>query len=186
MKYIVALLVAGVFFIAGIVTYANTVAFGAEQEQLIQTTHRNNVQILGQYTATISEAAQIPAMQRDNLKEVLKAAFEGRYGPDGSQAVFQFIRESYPGTIDNTLYQNLQTMIASGRTDFRDNQTKLLDQKRIYQTNLNYFFKGTLLKIAGYPKINLADYDVVTSDAASVAFSTGIDNGLTIHKPAEK
>lgn len=186
MKYIIALLVAGVLLAVGIGTYANAVAFGAEQEELIKATHRNNVQILGQYTATISEAAQIPAMQKDNLKEVLKTAFESRYGEEGSQAVFQFINENYPGTMDNELYRNLQTMIAAGRTDFRNNQSKLLDQKRIYQTNLNYLFKGNLLKFAGYPKINLADYDVVTSDAASVAFSTGIDNGLTIHKPAEK
>lgn len=162
------------------ITAGNFSAEATRQENQIKATYANNEQILGTYTTKISEMAQIPDMAKEDLKEVMKASFEGRYGPDGSQATMQWIREAYPGAIDPVLYRNLQTEIASGRNDFMANQTILIDQKRIYQTNLDYMYKGFVLKFLGFPKINLDDYKAVTSTAAKKSFETGVDNGLTL------
>lgn len=156
---------------------------GAEQEAGLIATLDNNKQILATYSNTIGEMAQIPAMQRDNLVTVLDAAFQGRYGPDGSQAVFQMINENYPGTLDNALYQNIQNAIVSGRTDFRQNQTVLLDKKRVYTVMLNKPWSGFWLKMAGYPKTDLSKIIAVTNSHSDAAFAKGQDNGLTIGNP---
>lgn len=163
-------------------SYASAVAFGAQQERAIEATWNNNRNILGNYTTRVAEMAQVPGMQKDDLREVMQAAFEGRYGENGSQAVMQWIKEAYPGTLDNQLYRNIQSTIESGRIDFQNNQTKLLDQKRVYQTNLDYVFKGTMLKIAGYPKVDLDKFNIVTSTSAERSFQTGVDDGVQLRR----
>lgn len=166
--------------IFGFVSYSSAVAYGAQAEAQISTTWENNKQILGNYTTKVSEMAQVPDMQRDDLAKVMEAAFSGRYGDDGSRAAMQWIREAYPGQLDAQLYRNLQSVIESGRDEFKANQTRLLDQKRVYQTNLNYLIKGFWLRLAGYPKIDLAKFNVVTSTQAEQSFQTGVDNGVTL------
>lgn len=156
---------------------ANT---GAALESQIKATQDNNRQVLGQYTIRIAEMGQVPAMQRDDLSKVMTDAFEGRYGEDGSQAVFQWIKEAYPGQVDNQLYRNLQTEMSAGRIEFASNQTKLLDQKRVYETKLNQPISGLFLKMAGYPKIDLDSIRIVSSQAAEKAFETGLDEPVKL------
>ncbi len=160
--------------------YTGAVAYGAKTENDIKATYANNQNILGQYTTKIGEMAQVPAMQRNDLMKVLEAAFSSRYGESGSQASMQWIKEAYPGTLSNALYENLQAEMASGRTEFQSNQTRLIDQKAKYETNLAYVFKGFWLKMAGYPKVNLDDYKVVVSSSARQSFETGIDDGVKL------
>lgn len=170
--------------IVGVISYASAVAFGAQHENGIKATYENNKQILGSYTTRVAEMAQVPEMARDDLAAVMESAFNGRYGENGSQAAVQLIVEAYPGQIDPALYRNLQTTIEAGRIEFRDNQTILIDKKRTYQQNLDYVFKGFWLRMAGYPKINLDDYNVVTSTSAERSFETGRDDGVTLRRPA--
>jgi hypothetical protein len=163
--------------------YSNAVAFGSQQEQLINATWENNKNILGTYTTKVAEMAQVPAMARDDLSKVISSSMTARYGADGSTATMQWIKENYPGQVDNKLYERIQATIDAGRTDFQTNQTTLLDEKRVYQTNLNYLFKGALLKMAGYPKTDLSKFNIVTSTSAEKSFSTGTDDGVTLRKP---
>ena len=163
-----------------VMNYAGSVAYGAQQERTLQATLDNNKQILGNYTTRVAEMAQVPGMQRDDLAKVMQAAFEGRYGANGSGATVQWIKENYPGQLDSKLYRNIQDTIESGRLDFQANQTKLLDEKRVYQTNLDYVFKGFWLHLAGYPKIDLSKITVVTSTAAENSFKTGVDDGVKL------
>ena len=160
--------------------YAGAVAYGAKTEADIKATYANNQNILGQYSTKIGEMAQVPAMQRNDLTKLLESAFSARYGDNGSQAAFQFIKEAYPGTLSNKLYENLQAEMAAGRTEFQNNQTRLIDQKAKYETNLAYVFKGFWLRTAGYPKINMDDYKVVVSTQARKAFETGVDDGIKL------
>jgi hypothetical protein len=176
--------IAAAIAIFAVVSYSSAVAFGAQSERQLQATLDNNKNILGNYTTRVAEMAQVPAMARDDLKEVMEAAFNGRYGDNGSQATMQWIKEAYPGTLDPVLYRNIQATIESGRLDFQRNQTLLLDQKRVYQTNLDYVFKGFWLRLAGYPKINLDSIKIVTSSSAERSFETGVDDGVTL-RPAK-
>jgi hypothetical protein len=163
----------------GAVSYISAHNTGNRLEQNIKATYENNRNILAQYGNKIAEAAQVPAMQRDDLTQVVTAALEGRYGEDGSQAVFQWIQEQNP-QIDSTVYVQLQRMIEAGRNDFTAAQTKLTDQKRVYETALGSFWQGTWMNVAGYPKINLDEFKIVSTARADGAFSSGVEEPLQL------
>lgn len=166
-----------------VISYSSAVAFGAQQETGIKRTYANNRNILANYTTRIGEMAQIPEMARDDLSKVITDAFQGRYGENGSQASVQLIVEAYPGQIDPQLYRSIQTAMEAGRIEFKDNQTKLIDQKANYELNLSYVWKGMWLRMAGYPKIDLDDYKIISSSQADRSFETGIDNGVQLRRP---
>ena len=168
----------------GFITYASAVAFGSEQEEAILATQNDNRQVLAQTTTSIKEMAQVPTMAADDLSRVMESAFQGRYGENGSQAAVQLIVEADPGQIDPVLYRNIQTRIESGRIQFMNNQTKLVDQKRVYQTNLRYLVRGFWLRTAGFPTIDLDAIQPVSSTSANRAFETGVDDGITL-RPAQ-
>lgn len=165
----------------GVGSYVSAYNTGNRLEQNIKATYENNRNILAQYGNKIAEAAQVPAMQRDDLSAVVTAALEGRYGENGSQAVFQWIQEQNP-TIDSTVYVQLQRMIEAGRNEFTTAQTMLTDQKRVYETSLGSFWQGTWLGVAGYPRIDLAEYKIVSTARADDAFETGIEEPMKLTK----
>ena len=157
-------------------SYIGAVNYGAKAEQQIKAIHENNRNVLSQYVQKVKEAAQVPDMARDDLEKVVKTAISGRYGNTGSQAMMQWIKEQNP-TVDGKIYIKIQQIIESGRDDFKNNQTRLVDVKRSYETNLNYFWRGMWLRIAGYPKINLNDYSIITNDYTEEAFKNGKESG---------
>lgn len=175
--------IVGVGLLTIVGSYVSAANYGNRAENGIKATWENNENVLANYTTRIGEMAQIPAMQRDDLKEVYKSALEGRYGQNGSGAVMQWIKEQNP-QLDPALYSRLQVAIEAGRKDFEVEQTKLIDQKRAYSTELGTVWRGMWLGLAGYPKINLADYKAITNTKARNAFVTGMDEGLTIRPAA--
>lgn len=163
----------------GAVSYISAYNTGNRLEQRIIATDDNNRNILAQYGNRVSEAAQVPAMQRDDLSAVVTSALEGRYGEDGSQAVFQWIQEQNP-QIDSTVYVQLQRIIEAGRIEFANAQTELVDQRRVYETALGSFWQGTWLSIAGYPRIDLDEYQIVSTSRADEAFETGVEEPIQL------
>jgi uncharacterized protein (UPF0333 family) len=149
---------------------ANNFAVGMEAQ--LKTAKENNENILAQYGQKLQESTQVPDMARDDIVKVVKAAIEGRYGDNGSQAAIQVLREQNP-SIDPQLYRTIQALIESGRDEFKQGQTKMLDIKRTYETNLGYFWRGMWMRMAGFPKLNLDDYKIVSTDRAQEAFKNG-------------
>ncbi len=156
-------------------SYVSAYNLGNRYEQKIVHAWENNENILAQYSQKVQEAAQIPAMQRDDVLKILTEGLKARYGEDGSQSVFQWIQEQNPN-VDSAVYTKLQQIIEAGRNEFKVAQTQLIDSKRGYRTFLGSFWMGTWLKIAGYPEINLNDYRVITTKYASDAFKSGIES----------
>ena len=167
--------------VAGIGSYVSNANYGNRAEKQITAAWENNENILGQYSLKIAEMAQVPDMQRDDLKEVYRAAMEGRYGEDGSRATFQWLQEQNP-QLSPEVYTRLQQTMVAGRNEFRVAQTELIDLKRGYETNLGYVWKGFWLRLAGYPKLDLNKYQAITSEYAQEAFKTGVDKGITLRK----
>lgn len=151
------------------VHYSNT---AAQAENGITSVYKNNQQLLGNYTNKIAEASQVPEMYRDDLSKIVKAEMEGRYGTTGSKSTFQWIQERSLN-YDPSMYTKLQQIIVAGRDEFNTAQTTLIDRKQIYQNNLDYVWSGFWMKLAGYPKIKLDDYNVVLGVDTEQIFKQG-------------
>jgi hypothetical protein len=158
------------------VSYFN---YGVRAEQGIKSAYENNENILAQYSLRVSEAAQVPAKYTEDLRAVYSDAMTGRYGENGSGAVMQWIQEQNP-QLSPEMYTNLQNIMVAGRTKFENAQTELVDRKRAYNTELGSAWSGFVLGIVGYPKIDLDDYNIITSLHAKDAFESGIDAGIKI------
>jgi hypothetical protein len=165
-------------------SYYGAYNYGADAETTIETEYSNMENILGQYSLKVKEAAQIPSMKTEDLKEVMDAAFTGRYGENGSQATFQWIQENYPGEVTDALYTQIQQVMEAGRNKFENAQTKFLDTKRPYIATLKkdlFLSDGWWLAMADYPKIDLDDFVIISSEHASESFKTKIDKGLILN-----
>jgi hypothetical protein len=176
---IVAAIVAGGIAVIGATSYVSAYNTGNRLENVIKATFTDNKNVLAQYSNRIAEAAQIPSMQRDDLTAVVTAALDARYGDEGSQAMFQFIQEQNPN-IDSAVYVELQRIIVGGREDFRIAQTRLIDQKRVYETALGSFWGGTWMSVAGYPKVDLDKYVIVTNARTEDAFDSGQEEAIQL------
>ncbi len=163
--------IVSIIFIA-VASYISSANYGNTAENEIKAIWENNQNILAQYTQKVQEAAQVPTMMKDDLKEVVTAALSGRYGADGSKATFQWLKEQNP-TVDAQLYRKIQQIVEAGRDEFKMSQTRLIDAKRAYSTNLGYVWKGMWMRFAGYPRIDLEKYKAITNDYADNAFKTG-------------
>ena len=166
-------------FIVG--SYISNYNYGNEVEKQLTTQMKQNENVLSSYYGKVQEIVQVNDMYKNDLKEVVTAAIQGRYGENGSQASWQWLKENNP-SLDSSLYVKVQQVIEAGRNEFKNSQSVLLDMKRGYETNLGYFWKGTWLRIAGYPKINLDDIRIVVTEDASEAFRTGVDTPLQLRK----
>lgn len=153
------------------VSYISAYNYGNRTEQLLIAAQTDNKNILAQYGQKVMEVAQVPTMYADDVQRVTREAIEGRYGENGSQAMFQWLQEQNP-QLDPSLYKQIQQVIEAGRTNFENGQRRQIDIRRQYQTELGSFWSGIWLRIAGYPKINLADFDIVSTARADRAFET--------------
>ena len=130
------------------VSYISAANLGNRSEAGIKATWENNENILAQYGQKVQEAAQVPGMMTDDLRKVFTESNASRYGASGSTATMQWIKEQNPN-LSPDLYIQIQRIIESGRNEFQQNQTRLVDQKRTYETNLGSVYTGFWLGVAG-------------------------------------
>lgn len=160
-------------------SYVSNYNYGNKTENTIKAEYKNMENILAQYSLKVMEAGQVPSMYKNDMKDVMTSVMAARMGKSGSRAAFQWFKE-HNINLDAGMYRQIQQIIEAGRNKFENAQTKFIDTKRAYNTNLGYLWKGTWLKVAGYPKINLDDYKIITSGHAQKSFSTGVDEGIKL------
>lgn len=173
----VGILLTIIMIVAG--SYISAYNTGNRLEKVIVAQYDNNKNILSKYHTKIQEAVQVPEMYKNDFKEVVVGAMEGRYGEGGSKATFQWLKE-HNIDFDSSLYTKIQQMIEAGRNEFGNEQTKLIDKKRIYETKLGNLWGGTWLRIAGYPKIDLSKFNIVVAETAQEIFNSGNDKALKL------
>src|SRR5579859_623671 len=160
----------------GFISYVSAYNYGNKMENQLVAVQQDNKNILAQYGQKVMEVAQVPTMYRDDLVKVTSAAIQGRYGADGSKATFQWLKEQNPN-LDASLYKQIQQVIEAGRDNFENGQRAQIDLLRQYNTQLGSFWGGMWLKMAGYPKVNLADFAIVSTGRADDAFKNHKEDG---------
>lgn len=176
---IVGLVVLVVVILLGVIgfsSYVNAYNYGNQMEQSLKAVKENNRNILAQYGQKVLEVAQVPDMYKKDMVELVQTAIQARYGKNGSVATMQWLKEQNP-SLDPEMYKQIQRVIEAGRTDFQNNQTRLVDVRRQYETAIGSFWQGMWLRLAGYPKVNLADFDIVSTDRADDAFKNKKEDG---------
>ena len=182
-KWLAPLAIIAALGLFAVGSYYSAYNYGADAETTIEAQYENMENILAQYSLKVKEAAQVPGMKTKDLEKVMKAAFTGRYGADGSQATMQWIQENHPGQVTDALYTQIQQIMEAGRNKFENAQTKFIDTKRPYLATLKkdlFLSRGWWLQVGGYPKIDLADFAIISSTHAKKAFATKIDEGITL------
>lgn len=170
--------------LVAIVVFVGFNAYGAwktgnQLENALIAEYDKSRNVLAQYGQKITEIAQIPAMYRDDVSKVAVDAINARYGEEGSKALFQAIAEQNPN-LDSAVYVQIQREIAAGRNDFQNAQNRVIDVKRTYVTALGSPWKGTWMKLVGYPTVELSKFDIVSSVRAEDAFDKKIEEPIKL------
>jgi hypothetical protein len=174
-------LIAAVALIGGVVavtlgSYASAKTYGSNTEASLRAAQDQSRNVLAQAGQKIKEAAQVPGMQADDVARVTREAIQGRYGDKGSQATFQWLTEQNP-QLAPEVYTKVQQIIEGSRKDFETAQARQLDIRRQYEGAIGSFWRGFWLNLAGYPKVNLDDFNIVSTARADEAFRTKQEDG---------
>lgn len=137
----------------------------------------------------VMEENQIPQNYADQVKEIFQATMQGRYGADGSKAIFQMITESNPN-VDPGLYKKVQESIEKFHSEFQASQTQIIALKQTYQTYITATTSGRIYNTVGsYPHIHCGvpagqpdDYQIVTSGKTQDDFKSHKADQLDLRK----
>ncbi len=155
-------------------SYVSAYEFGNKMENKIQSQYKQMQNVLTQYYQKVNEIAQVPNMYKDDLKEIVQASIQGRYGKDGSKATFQFLKE-HNVSLDSSMYIKIQQVMESGRNNFEFENKKLLDMLNEYKIALGSFFQGYWLSKGKYPKIDLEKYKPIVNSYSNDVFEKGYE-----------
>ncbi|QXO11016.1 hypothetical protein pEaSNUABM54_00190 [Erwinia phage pEa_SNUABM_54] len=172
-----------VLSVVGVVTaYVSAANSGARIEANIEALNQDSENVLSTVTTNIKEQAGIVGVYSKDFQDSLAKAMGGRYGAEGSKATMQWIKEQNP-TLDSSLYAKVQDIINGGRKEFQISQTRKLEVCRDYKARLNYVIGGAFMRMAGYPKTDLAKECRVVSDSDSrEAFDTGLNKPVSFNR----
>lgn len=80
------------------------------QEKGVQAQYEQNKNNYDNMWKKFKEVSQVPGMYTEDLKKVYDSAIQGRYGDQGSQAMFQWLKEHNPD-FDSAMYTKIQQVV---------------------------------------------------------------------------
>jgi hypothetical protein len=129
------------------------------------------------------EVASVPAQYVDAMKALWERTMTARYGEGGNKALFSFIQEQNPN-LSPEVYTQIQRTVEAGRNRFEADQQQLLDKKRQYEVVLNGTRSLFYNVWFGFPRVDLAKYDIVTSTKTEAVFDSKRDDDPILGPPA--
>lgn len=137
----------------------------------------------------VMEENQIADKYADQVKDIFQGIMTGRYGANGSQAIFQMIKEDNP-KVDASLLKKVQESIERFHAEFSASQTQIIALKQSYQTYITATTSGRLYNGFGsYPHIpcgippGSADkYQIVTSGKTQTDFENHKSEALDLRQ----
>mgnify|MGYP001605686954 FL=1 len=165
---ILVIAIVGFSVVGAVIGFNNT---AVKMENGVKAQYDQNKNNYDNYFKKLKEVVQVPEMYIEDMKKLWDGVMTGRYGKEGSKAMFQWIQERNP-KVDASLYNKVQDVIEGGRNSFEADQKMLIDKKREYENLLGVFPNSFLAGFLGFPKINLADYAIVTSGETEEIFKT--------------
>ncbi len=148
------------------------------KEATLVATKDNSKSVYDNFWKKVKEVAQVPAEYNKGMKETYTAIMDARY-KNSTHVMMNWITEANPN-FDSSMYKQVQQVIESGRNDFQDSQKQMVDKVRDYKTYVGQMPTSFFARMAGYPKINFADYEVLTSDRTDDAFKTHKDAAVNV------
>lgn len=121
----------------------------------------------------ISQQAQIADKYRDSFKDIYTNIMSERYSK-GDGSLMKWITEANP-QFDTKLFEKVANSIEGQRTEFFNQQNKLIDLKREHD-NLIGTFPGSVI-LAGRPAVEIR---LVTSSKTEAAFETGKEDDVKL------
>lgn len=189
--------------IAGLVAFNNARNGVISRESALTAQYANNQNELSAYVSTVKESMGVANVSAESVNTIISNAIQGRYSDENggvvngeAHFVVNAVAEAYPDvnlTVVN--YQNVQVAISSGREAFKNQQAKLLDMIREYDTwRQSGIIHSVIVSWVGAPTDGLkakvggevltgqAALDkmqsLVLSDDAIKSFETGVDGGV--------
>lgn len=145
-------------------------------EEQVKAQHTSNKSNYDNMWKSFQEAAQVTDKQAKQFKEVYDGMIAGRYQND-SEVLFKMIQEQNP-QLNQDVYTNLQNLIISGRKEFDNNQKKIADVIREYNTYIRKHF--IMNAIFRFPTLDSEDY-IVTSERTDNAYETNQDEAIDLN-----
>ncbi|MFA7681669.1 MAG: hypothetical protein WCX61_01415 [Candidatus Peribacteraceae bacterium] len=143
-------------------------------EKSLDALHNESLVELSAMTGSVKLSGSAVKSKDEFMLEVIHKATEGRYGPDGAKQVALFLHENYPN-MDTALRQQYIRAVEAGYAKFANVQTRKLQLLREYQRQVDpdTFPSGSwVAKKYGFPRVDLAKYDVILSKEARKADAT--------------
>jgi len=206
---IVSLTVLGVFIVGGLVLYGTFNGInkdGVQRETRLSAQYSDNQNELSKFQSGFYEQMGIANLKSDKMDQILSDAVKGRYdnAPQGQGGqFFSAMVEAYPDLAGLNSYDKIMDYVSAGRESYKQQQSKLLDMIREYDTwRRSGLIHRQLVKISGFPSSDLRAQigaRAVTGDAAleqmrlivttsttQEAYTTGTMEPMTIAPTTDK
>lgn len=147
-------------------------------EQNIKAHYTDNQNTLAQSKLKIRGMVTVSDSFAAEFNKNIDAAISGRYGEDGSKALFQMLTEQNP-TLPPTLFAAIQDQLIVDRNEFAARQRLLIDKCRVVETRLEMPVQGLVLSFFNFPRVSLDTHcaPVLAADTQQV-FQDKVDTPM--------
>lgn len=143
-------------------------------EERIEAQYTSNKSNYDAMWKSFKEMTQVTELQANQFKELYTDLISGRY--ENTDLLFQAVQEQNP-QLDTAVYTELQREISNGRKTFDNNQSKVVDIIREYNS---YIKKHPIMKAITGREVKDSNEYIVTSERTDNAFNDKKDEKINL------